>query len=76
MFLWLYSRMRDLGEKDALIVKELDAGLKCSWSWAWLKLEFQVHHKGDMLKFHLTVVLKKKKKIKRAMQDASCVVKK
>ncbi|XP_034058946.1 uncharacterized protein LOC117537731 isoform X2 [Gymnodraco acuticeps] len=31
--------MSVLGEKDSAIVKQLDAGLKCSWNWSWLKLE-------------------------------------
>ena len=54
LFLWLYSRMRDLGQQDALTVKQLDAGLKCPWNWAWLKLDFQV--KGDMQPFPLSDV--------------------
>ncbi|KAI4815110.1 hypothetical protein KUCAC02_005273 [Chaenocephalus aceratus] len=31
--------MSVLGEKDSAIVKQLDAGLKCSWNWSSLKLE-------------------------------------
>ena len=37
--------MSVLGEKDAVVVKQLDAGIKCSWSW--LKLEGKVTVKGQ-----------------------------
>ena len=44
--------MSVLGEKDAVVVKQLDAGIKCSWNWSWLKLESKVTVKGQELSFH------------------------
>ncbi|XP_034144344.1 uncharacterized protein LOC109616948 isoform X1 [Esox lucius] len=51
--------MSVLGEKDAAIVKQLDAGLKCSWNWSWLKLEGKVSVKGQEVSFHLGDVFNK-----------------
>ena len=46
--MWSIFRMRELGEKEALLVKQVDSGIRCSWSWAWLKLdatiEVKEHH--------------------------------
>ncbi|XP_034534682.1 uncharacterized protein LOC117809115 [Notolabrus celidotus] len=46
--------MSVLGEKDAVAVKQLDAGIQCSWNWSWLKLEVKVTVKGQELSFHLS----------------------
>lgn len=51
--------MSVLGEKDAAIVKQLDAGLKCRWNWSWLKLEGKVSIKGQEVSFHLGDVFSK-----------------
>ena len=51
--------MSVLGEKDAVVVKQLDAGIKCSWNWSWLKLEGKVTVKGQELSFHLADVFMK-----------------
>ena len=51
--------MSVLGEKDAVVVKQLDAGIKCSWNWSWLKLEGKVTVKGQELLFHLADVFRK-----------------
>lgn len=45
--------MSVLGEKDAALIKQLDAGLKCSWNWSWLKLEGKVSVKGQEVSFCL-----------------------
>ena len=50
--------MSVLGEKDAVVVKQLDAGIKCSWNWSWLKLEGKVTVKGQELSFHLADVFR------------------
>lgn len=51
--------MRDLGEKDALLIKQLDAGIRCVWNFAWLKLEFHVEVKGEEKAFSLSDVFRK-----------------
>lgn len=51
--------MRVFGEKDAVIVKQLEAGIRCSWNWSWLKLESRVTGKGQVLSFHLPDVFRK-----------------
>lgn len=38
MFCVLF-RMKELREHEALQVKYMDAGCKCSWNWVWLKLD-------------------------------------
>ena len=48
-----------LGEKDAVVVKQLDAGIKCSWNWSWLKSEGKVTVKGQELSFQLSDVFRK-----------------
>ena len=30
--MWLIFGMRELGENEALLVKQVDSGIKCSWS--------------------------------------------
>ena len=45
--------MSVFGEKDSAIIKQLDAGLKCSWNWSWLKLEGKVSVKEQEVSFHL-----------------------
>jgi hypothetical protein len=37
--IWLIFRMRELGENEALLVKQVDSAFKCGWSWAWLMLD-------------------------------------
>lgn len=51
--------MSVLGEKDAALIKQLDAGLKCSWNWSWLKLEGKVSVKGQKMSFLLGDVFNK-----------------
>lgn len=51
--------MSVLGEEEDALVKQLDAGLKCSWNWSWLKLEGKVLVKGQEVSFHLGEVFKK-----------------
>ncbi|KAL1276270.1 hypothetical protein QQF64_035893 [Cirrhinus molitorella] len=51
--------MSVLGENDAALVKQLDAGLKCSWNWSWLKLEGKVSVKGQEVSFYLGDVFNK-----------------
>lgn len=53
--------MSYLGKSDALLVKQkqLDAGLKCTWNWSWLKLKYNVEVKGEELKFSLSGAVKK-----------------
>lgn len=54
-----FCRISVLGEKDAALIKQLDAGLKCSWNWSWLKLEGKVSVKGQEVSFRLGDVLNK-----------------
>ena len=51
--------MRVLGEKNAVVAKQLDAGIKCSWNWSWLKLESKVTVKGRELSFHQADMFRK-----------------
>lgn len=51
--------MSVLGEEDAGSVKQIDAGVKCSWKWSWLKLEGKITVKGQELSFHLGDIFKK-----------------
>lgn len=51
--------MSVLEERDAALVKQLDAGLKCSWNWSWLRVEGKVSIKGQEVSFHLGDVYKK-----------------
>ncbi|XP_057702842.1 oocyte zinc finger protein XlCOF6-like [Corythoichthys intestinalis] len=53
------TRMSVLGEEDAAAVKKVDAGIKCSWNWAWLKLEGKVSVKGQEVYFHVSDFFKK-----------------
>ncbi len=38
--------MRTFEEEDALIVAQLEAGVRCKWSWSWLNLESKCDVKG------------------------------
>ncbi len=38
--------MREFEEEDALTVAKLEAGVRCKWSWSWLKLESKCDVKG------------------------------
>ncbi|TKS69503.1 hypothetical protein D9C73_003568 [Collichthys lucidus] len=60
------ARMRDLGVKDAIIIKQLDAGLRCSWSFAWLDLQYHVEVKGKEREFLLSDVFRKIEKVGHA----------
>ena len=51
--------MNDLEQKDALVVKQVDAGIKCSWNWSWLKLKAKIEVKGAEHTFPLVDVFKK-----------------
>jgi hypothetical protein len=44
--------MRELGENEALLVKEVDSGIKCSW--AWLTLDATIEVKGTPHTFPLS----------------------
>lgn len=55
----LFSRMRELKEEDAIHVAQLVAGIRCRWSWAWLKLEAKTNVKGGQYSFPLSNYLKK-----------------
>ena len=46
--------MRELLEEDALRVTQLEAGVRCNWSWAWLKLETKMDFKGKSCVFPLS----------------------
>ena len=48
--------MSVLREKDAVVVKLLDATIKFSWNWSWLKLEGKITVKGQEISFHLADV--------------------
>ena len=43
----------DLGENEALLFKQVDSGIKCSCSWAGLKLDATVEVKGTSHTFPL-----------------------
>ncbi|CAJ1076411.1 uncharacterized protein LOC109616948 isoform X2 [Xyrichtys novacula] len=51
--------MSVLGEEDVAAVKKLDAGIKCSWKWAWFKLKGKVSVKGQEVSFHIRDFFKK-----------------
>lgn len=51
--------MRDLGVEDAICIKELDAGIRCAWNFAWLNLKCHVEVKGEDRAFPLSDVFKK-----------------
>ena len=51
--------MNDLEEKVALVVKQVDAGIKCSWNWSLLKLDTKIEVKGAEHTFPLVDVFKK-----------------
>jgi len=46
--------MKELKEEDAMYVAQLDAGLRCKWSWAWLKVEVKTEVKGVQYRFPLS----------------------
>ena len=54
-----FSRMRELKEEDAIYVAQLDSGLRCRWSWAWLKIEVKTEVKGVQHSFPLSQYFKK-----------------
>ncbi len=45
--------MRTFEEEDALIVAQLEAGVRCKWSWSWLNLESKCDVKGKEYVFQL-----------------------
>ncbi len=51
--------MRELEEEDALTVAQLKAGVRCKWSWSWLKLESKCDVKGKEYVFQLSQFKKK-----------------
>ena len=51
--------MRELLEEDALRVARLETGIRCEWSWAWLKLETKMDFKGKSGVFPLSHFFKK-----------------
>ena len=52
--MWFIFRMREPGENEALLIKQVDSGMKCSWSWAWLKLDATIEVKGTPHTFPLS----------------------
>ena len=52
---WLIFRMRELGENEVLLVKQVDSEIKCSWSWVWLKLDATIEVKGTSHSFPLSL---------------------
>lgn len=45
--------------EDAICIKELDAGIRCSWNFTWLNLKCHVEVKGEDREFPLSDVFKK-----------------
>jgi hypothetical protein len=50
--MWFIFRMRELGENEALLVKQVDSGIECSWSW--FNLDATIEVKGTPLSLFLT----------------------
>lgn len=46
--------MRELKEEDTMYVAHLDSGLRCRWSWTWLKVEAKAEVKGVQHSFLLS----------------------
>ena len=46
--------MRELKEKDSIYIAQLDSGLRCKWSWAWLKIEVTTNVKEVQHSFPLS----------------------
>ena len=55
--MWLIFRMKEFGENEALLVKQVVSGIKCSWSWAWLKLDATIVVKGTPYTFPFSHIL-------------------
>ncbi len=45
--------MSEFEEEDALTVAQLEDGVRCKWSWSWLKLESKCVVKGKECVFQL-----------------------
>ena len=52
-------RMRDFEEEDAITVAQLEAGVRCKWSWSWLKLDSKSNVKEVEYVFPLSKFFKK-----------------
>ena len=66
-------RMRDFDEEDAITVAQLEAGVRCKWSWSWLKLDSKSNVKGVEYVFPLSQFFKKL--TNQAMPDAAYAAK-
>lgn len=51
--------MSELKEEDSVYIRQQDSGLRCKWSWAWLKIEVKTEVKGVQHSFPLSQYFKK-----------------